>query len=180
MPADDKPPRSSDAQEQPMSSNTGVQVAAPPPPAGASAAPSAAASSMTGAPAAKPAQAPPPKTAADCKDFAAKVAPPPSLQTDTQLQMRAFFDAYREAFRCCFDALWSSQHPGASGTVNLLVRVDGTGAFSSAEIDPSGTSVQSAEVQACIVDIAKSLTYPRPSSGKNILYARLLNFSPRR
>lgn len=94
--------------------------------------------------------------------------------------MRAFFDAYRETFRCCFDALWASQNRGASGTVGLFVNIDGTGAFSSAEIDPPNTSVQSTEVQACIVDIAKSLTYPKPANGKNIRYSRVLNFSPRR
>lgn len=163
----DDQPRSSGAPDQPIPSNTGGQVT-PPPAAGASAAPAASAS------------APAPKTAADCKALGAKITPPSSNHTDTQLQMRAFFDAYRETFRCCFDALWASQHAGASGTVNLLVSIDGTGAFSAAEIDPANTTVQSAEVQTCIVDIAKALTYPRPSSGKNIKYSRLLNFSPHR
>jgi hypothetical protein len=162
------PPSSGENQPRPLQS--GPQPAPAPTPA------------ATPAPSPTPAPAPTnaPKTAAECKAAALKVLPPAGNQADTQLQMRAFFDTYHEAFRCCFDALWAAQNKGASGTVVLLTSIDASGAFSAAEIEAASTSVQSAEVQTCMIDIAKALTYPKPLSGKDIQYKRVFNFSPRR
>jgi hypothetical protein len=94
--------------------------------------------------------------------------------------MREFFQAYHETFRCCFDALFAAQNPGVSGKVALAVNIDANGDFASAEVLPEGTTVQSTEVRACIIDIAKSLTYPKPASGKDIRYLRNLDFKARR
>ena len=50
-------------------------------------------------------------------------------QADTQVQMREFFQAYHETFRCCFDALWAPQNPGVNGKVAMLTYIDASGAF---------------------------------------------------
>jgi hypothetical protein len=163
-----RPPPTTGEQPRPLQSGSQPAPAATPTPA------------PSPTPTSTPASAPAPKTAAECKAAALKVVPPPSNQADTQLQMRAFFDAYHEAFRCCFDALWVAQNRGASGTIGLLTSIDASGAFSAAEIEAASTSVQSAEVQTCMIDISKSLTYPKPLSGKDIQYKRVFNFSPRR
>jgi len=154
----------------PPNTTPAAPTAAPP----ASAAPTAAAAA-----AAKPAPEKP-KTAAECKVLAATTPAPVITATDTQVQMREHFQAYHETFRCCFDNLFAPQNPGVSGKVALAVNIDASGSFASAEILTAETTVNSPEAQACIIEIAKSLTYPRPASGKDIRYQRNFDFKARR
>jgi hypothetical protein len=143
------------------------------PPAATTAAPPASASAAAPKP-------PEPKTAAECKALIAKTPAPVITATDTQVQMREHFQAYHETFRCCFDALFAPQNPGVSGKVALAVDIDASGSFASAEILTAETTVQSTETQACIIEIAKALTYPKPASGKDIRYKRNFDFKARR
>jgi len=162
------------AQTAPAPNTTPAPTAAPPPA-------SAAAPLSTPTTSAAPTPAPErPKTAAECKALAAKTPAPVITATDTQVQMREHFQAYHETFRCCFDALFAPQNPGVSGKVALAVDIDASGSFASAEILAADTTVQSTEVQACIIEIAKSLTYPKPASGKDIRYRRNFDFKARR
>lgn len=152
---------------------------APPPTTTAAAPPPASVAAPPPTAAAKPAPEKP-KTAAECKALAAKMPAPVITATDTQVQMREHFQAYHESFRCCFDSLFAPQNPGVSGKVALAVNIDASGSFASAEILTTETTVKSTEVQACIIEIAKSLTYPKPANGKDISYLRNFDFKARR
>lgn len=164
-----------------------LQVTESPKPAQAAPLPATAAvapppaSVVAPAPTAAPKPAPEkPKTAAECKALAAKMPAPVITATDAQVQMREHFQAYHETFRCCFDSLFASQNPGVSGKVALAVDIDASGSFASAEILTAETTIKSTEVQACIIEIAKSLTYPKPANGKDIRYQRNFDFKARR
>jgi hypothetical protein len=173
-----KPAPEGSSEPLPSPRATAAPPTAAPPPPKPSPAGTAAPAATTASPAAS---APPkPKTAAECKALTSKVTTPVLNQTDTQLQMRDLFQAYHETFRCCFDALYAPQNPGVGGKVVLLVHIDANGTFESTEIVAAETTVPSTEVQQCMVDIAKSLPYPKPLSGKDITYRRNFDFKPRR
>lgn len=182
-PATDPAPLQVTESKKPAPTAPPSTPAAAPPTTATPAAPATATAAPTGtAAAATPPKPAPetPKTAAECKALTTKSPAPTIPATDTKAQMREFFQAYHETFRCCFDALFAAQNPGVSGKVALAVNIDANGDFASAEVLPEGTTVQSTEVRACIIDIAKSLAYPKPASGKDIRYLRNFDFKARR
>ena len=87
--------------------------------------------------------------------------------------------ANRDKFRCCFD-LWARNNPGAAGRVALRVKLDPNGALTTSEIVDKDTTVKAPEVHACIIDVAKSLTYPKSPSGKETTYTHPFDFKARR
>lgn len=181
-PATDPKPLQVTESPKPASGATGQPASTAPAATGTASAPGTATAT---APATGTATAPKPapekpKTAAECKALIAKTPPPTITTTDTQAQFREHFQAYHETFRCCFDALFAPQNPGVSGTVALVVDIDAAGSFATAEILAAESSVKSPEVQACIIDIAKALTYPKPASGKDIRYRRNFDFKARK
>jgi hypothetical protein len=121
-----------------------------------------------------------PKTAAECKAGALSTPKPTISATEVQQQMRDFFQAYHESFRCCFDSLYASKNPGASGKVTLIATIDKEGALKETEINAADTTVASPEVHACMIDIAKALSYPKPANGKSIAYKRVFDFKARK
>lgn len=81
----------------------------------------------------------------------------------------------RDGFRRCFD-IWGKSHPGESGTMYLVINIKPDGKLSKAEIDPSKGNLHAAEVETCIVDLAKSLNYPKSPSGKETRFTYPFDF----
>jgi hypothetical protein len=147
-------------------------VAAPPAPAAAPPALAAAAPPTPRAP-------DPPRTLAECRAAATsggEVAP----AADLEAQLGALFDARHEMFRCCFDALYAPRAPRTGGTVALLVKLDKKGGFIKAEVVTAESTVQSPEVNACLVDMARELRYPAPPGDRAVGYERIFDFEARR
>jgi hypothetical protein len=158
----------------------GAPTSAPAAQPGGAAVPGAVASGQGPTTSAPPAPAEKPKTAAECKAGALTTPKPTVSATEVQQQMRDFFQAYHESFRCCFDSLHASKNPGASGKVTLVATIDKEGALKETEILAAETTVASPEVHACMIDIAKALSYPKPASGKSIAYTRIFDFKARK
>jgi hypothetical protein len=144
--------------------------------------------------AATPAPKKQPETVADCKELKTDITnePPSSAVamnnatapdggdggTSDRLQpMVDLMRANRDKFRCCFD-LWARKNPGAAGRVTLKVKLDPNGTLGSSEIGKD-TSVAAPEVHACILEVAKSLTYPKSPSGKETTYTHPFDFKAR-
>lgn len=143
---------------------------------------SAGAPKEAGSQAAVSAAPPAPKNAAECTALAAKplTTPAASSSSDPQKQLDELFLAHHETFRCCFDALHAPKAPRVDGTMALLVKVDSAGKLTSSEVVLSETSVQAPDVQACVLDVAKALAYPKPTNDMDVGYKRVFNWKARR
>jgi hypothetical protein len=134
------------------------------------------------------------RTAADCREIAADIvndAPDGGVVMNNATtaadagasdRMRPLIElvrGHRDGFRCCFD-LWAKDHPGEGGKVVLTLALQPDGALKSAEVDASRSDVRAPEVTSCIVDLARSLTYPISPSGKETVYSHEFQFKARR
>lgn len=85
------------------------------------------------------------------------------------------FKANRDGFRRCFD-LWGNKNRGQSGTIYLVINLKTDGKLQKAEVDPSKGNLHAAEVETCMVDFAKTLTYPKSPSGKETRFTYPFDF----
>lgn len=137
----------------------------------------------------KPANAPPQEamakmvtpTVAECKTLAQKAATsvPAAAGNDVEKQFSDTFQAYHETFRCCFDALYAPQAPRMNGQVALDFKVDHTGKLVSADVITTESNISMPEMHTCMLDIAKTLTYPRPANEMAVDYKRVFQFKAR-
>lgn len=132
-----------------------------------------------------------PETAADCKELKSEIVnePPSSAvpmnnatapsdsapASDRLAPITALVRSNRDKFRCCFD-LWGRKNPGGAGNVNMKVKIDPEGKLLNAEIVPKDTTVTAPEVHACILEVAKSLAWPKSPSGKDTTYTHPFSF----
>jgi len=125
--------------------------------------------------------APPLPTEAECRARAATVRADSSAPaSDVQQQYDAFFLAQHETFRCCFDALYAPRMPGTDGQLALFVKVDASGKLAHSEIVVNETTAQGQEVDACMLEVARTIAYPAPMSHETICYKRVFQFKARR
>lgn len=135
-----------------------------------------------------------PQTAADCKELKTEItneppasavpmnnatAPKEGSETSSRLQpLVDLMKANRDKFRCCFD-LWARNNPGASGRVSIQLKLDPEGKLTSAEIAQTDTTVAAPEVHSCIIEVAKSIAYPKSPTGKETTYKHPFDFKAR-
>ena len=81
----------------------------------------------------------------------------------------------RDKFRCCFD-LWGRKNPGSAGRVMMRVKLKPDGTLITAETITKDSTITAPEVHSCILDVAKSLTYPKSPSGKETTYTHPFDF----
>ncbi len=70
--------------------------------------------------------------------------------------------ANKHRIQACFEAGLQTD-PDISGRVNLKFVIGNTGAVSKSEVKE--TTLNHAETEACMVDVAKSLQFPKPEGG---------------
>jgi hypothetical protein len=144
------------------------------------------------APAEGPKAKPAPKSTADCKVALSEITnePPDGAvalnnaqtakdagSTDRLEPLTELIKTKREGFRCCFD-IWAKDHPGAAGTVKMVLKLKPDGALTSVEFADTANRV--ADVEPCVAELAKSLTYPRSPSGKVTTFSYPFDFKARR
>ena len=167
----------------------------PPPPAGAEATPATTTTvaplplvNANDAPKAKPA----PKTPADCKVILSDITNEPpdggvalnnaqtakdAGATDRLQPITELIKSKRDGFRCCFD-VWAKDHPGAQGSARMVLKLKPDGAVIGVDFDDTPNRVP--EVEACLGDLAKSLTYPPSPSGKETKFRYQFDFKAHR
>jgi hypothetical protein len=132
-----------------------------------------------------------PVTPADCKDLASEsvsdpsqgvtmnnAAPTPSSgASDRFLPLTDLIKSKRAAFRCCFD-LWAKKNAGVSGDVRMVVKLTPDGSVKGVSFADTANRLQAPAVEACISDVAKSLTYPKSPAGKETTFTFPFNFLP--
>jgi hypothetical protein len=140
------------------------------------------------APKAKPA----PRTVADCKVVFSDITnePPEGAvalnnamtvkdagATDRLEALTALMRSKHEGFRCCFD-LWAKDHPGAAGAAKIVLKLKPDGALTAVEFDEAQGRVP--EVEACMGELARTLTYPPSPSGKETKFRYPFDFKARK
>jgi hypothetical protein len=166
----------------------------PAPTPGSDAPPASAASTATAAPAPEPPKArTSPKTAADCKVLMSEITndPPGGVAmnnaqttkdagaTDRLELLTELIKSKRDGFRCCFD-VWAKDHPGAAGSMKLKIKLKPDGAVMEVGFEDAPNRVNAPEVEACMSDLAKGLSYPRSPSGKETTFHYPFDFKARK
>jgi hypothetical protein len=86
----------------------------------------------------------------------------------------------RDRFRACFDNWAKTNAAGREVNVLLVIKLDPKGGFVSAAFDPTKSDLSDKTAETCMVDIAKSLTYPESPSGKETTYRHPFVFKARK
>lgn len=135
---------------------------------------------------------PTPKTTADCKVVMSEITnePPEGAvalnnaqtakdagATDRLEPLTELVRSKRDGFRCCFD-VWAKDHPGSAGTVKMVLKLKADGSVISVNFDETPARV--ADVEPCIAELAKSLSYPKSPSGKETTFRYPFDFKARR
>jgi hypothetical protein len=135
---------------------------------------------------------PAPKDTADCKVVLSEITnvPPEGAvalnnaqtskdagATDRLEPLTELIKSKRDGFRCCFD-VWAKDHPGAQGSVKMVLKLKPDGSVIS--VDFADTPGRVADVESCIGELAKSLAYPRSPSGKETTFRYPFDFKARR
>lgn len=156
---------------------TAAQSAAPPPP-------------VVEAPKPKPA----PKTAADCKELVSEIVNDPPTNgvplnnamtskdagaSDRLESLTELIRSKRDGFRCCFD-LYAKSNPGAAGAVKLVVELKSDGTVKNVSFADTANRVSAPEVEGCMAELARGLTYPRSPSGKETKFTYPFDFKARK
>lgn len=149
-----------------------------------------------GEPASAAAQTPKkqPETVADCKEMLTDLTndtPPDggvvmnnanadSDAGSTRLQpMYELVTQKRNSFRCCFD-IWAKNHPGVNGRVTFNFELKPDGTLVKTEVDKTESTITVPEVESCMGDVAKAMTYPKSPTGKVTTYRHRFDFKARR
>ena len=140
------------------------------------------------APKAKPA----PQNTADCKVVLSEITntPPDGAValnnaqtakdaggTDRLEPLTELIKSKREGFRCCFD-VYAKDHPGAQGSVKMVVKLKADGSVTGVDFDDTPNRVT--DVEPCVAELARSLSYPRSPSGKETKFRYPFDFKARK
>jgi hypothetical protein len=137
-----------------------------------------------------------PQSAADCQQVLSDItnAPPAggvvmnnamtasdAGRSDRFQPVAELIKSKNDAYRCCFD-LWARKHPEAAGRelpIKVQWNLKPDGVLESAEVDATASQLNEPEVNSCMVDISKGLTYPPSPSGKITKFTYIFQFKVR-
>ncbi|MFT3770099.1 MAG: AgmX/PglI C-terminal domain-containing protein [Minicystis sp.] len=143
---------------------------------------------------AEAAKKPAPRTPADCKELVSEITNEPpangvplnnAMTTkdagggDRLEPLTELIRSKRDGFRCCFD-LYAKSHPGAAGAMKMHVELKPDGTVTNVSFLDTPNRVSAPEVESCMIDLAKGLTYPRSPSGKETKFTYPFDFKARR
>ena len=81
----------------------------------------------------------------------------------------------RDGFRKCFD-LWGKKNPGQAGKIAFQFFLKPDGTLEKAAFKADEGDIHTPEVETCMIDFAKTLTYPKSSVGKDTVYTHRFEF----
>lgn len=134
-----------------------------------------------------------PETVEDCKVIASEITNEPpdggvvmnnamtSADAGSSDRLQPLVDAIkarRDGFRCCFD-LYARKHPGAQGRVTWQLKLKPDGSFEEATIVRDKSDVTAPQVEDCMEELAKSVTWARSPSGKETVLTYPFDFKRR-
>lgn len=133
-----------------------------------------------------------PETVADCKQVLSEITNEPpeggvvmnnaatSADAGSSDRLQPLVDVIksrRDGFRCCFD-LYARKNPGARGKIAWQLKLKPDGAVEAATILRDKSDVTAPEVESCMAELAKSVTWARSPSGKDTTLTYPFDFKP--
>lgn len=106
-------------------------------------------------------------------------ASPAAAGSDRMQAMMDLIKANRDGFRKCFD-VWGKKNPGQAGKIAFQFFLKPDGALEKAQMKRDEGDVHAAEVENCMIDFAKTLTYPKSGIGKDTIYTHRFEFKAAR
>ena len=102
-------------------------------------------------------------------------AGPTPAGSDRMQPMIDLMKEKRDGFRKCFD-LWGKKNPGKEAKIafQFFLKVDGT--LEKAQMKPDEGDLHAPEVETCMITYAKTLTYPKSTTGKETVYTHRFDF----
>jgi len=145
------------------------------------------------APAATTTERKDPQTAADCKAVLSEIVNEPPKdgvvmnnaqpveegKSSRYTSMTDLVKSKRDAFRCCFD-LWAKNNPGQRGKISFYWELSPDGTLKAANVVKEKSDVSAPEVESCMVDLAKSMTYPKSPNGQVTKFTMPFEFKAHR
>lgn len=141
-----------------------------------------------------PKKKPAPRTAADCKELISEITNDPPTNgiplnnamtakdagaSDRLESLTDLIRSKRDGFRCCFD-LHARQNPGAAGAMKLVIELKPDGTVKNVSFADTANRVSAPDVEGCMADLARGLTYPRSPSGKETKFTYPFDFKARK
>ncbi|WP_437591884.1 AgmX/PglI C-terminal domain-containing protein [Sorangium sp. So ce1000] len=134
-----------------------------------------------------------PETVEDCKAIASEITNEPpdggvvmnnamtSADAGASDRLQPLVDAIkarRDSFRCCFD-LYARKHQGAQGRITWQLKLKPDGTFEEASIVRDKSDVTAPQIESCMEELAKSITWARSPSGKETVLTYPFDFKRR-
>ncbi|WP_438009183.1 AgmX/PglI C-terminal domain-containing protein [Sorangium sp. So ce321] len=134
-----------------------------------------------------------PETVEDCKAIASEITNEPpdggvvmnnamtSADAGSSDRLQPLVDAIkarRDGFRCCFD-LYARKNPGAQGRITWQLKLKPDGTFEDATIVRDKSDVTAPQVESCMEELARSITWARSPSGKETVLTYPFDFKRR-
>jgi hypothetical protein len=83
----------------------------------------------------------------------------------------------RKSFRCCYD-IWAKTHPKQIVTFKFGFELSPDGTLKSASVKKDESPPAAAEFEPCLVEVAKSITFPKSPSGRDTKFNYPFDFKP--
>ncbi|MGK3996081.1 AgmX/PglI C-terminal domain-containing protein [Sorangium sp. So ce1024] len=134
-----------------------------------------------------------PETVEDCKTITAEITNEPpdggvvmnnamtSADAGSSDRLEPLVDtikARRDGFRCCFD-LYARKHPGAQGRITWQLKLKPDGTLEEATIVRDKSDVTAPQIESCMEELARSITWARSPSGKETVLTYPFDFKRR-
>lgn len=128
-----------------------------------------------------------PNSAEQCKSMAARDSgredptdvslAPGAGQSERYAAVKTLLAKKRATFRCCYD-VWLRSNPGRDAKVTLTWKLDTEGKVEKIDVDPKASTVTDGGLTGCMLDVARSLSYPAsPSEEFNAFFGYTFGFS---
>lgn len=100
----------------------------------------------------------------------------PKTGSERAAAIAAIIKGKRDVYRACFDK-WSPAHPGVEGNFVLMLWLDPEGKLT--DCSSAGLGLDAPEVETCLVEFARTQTWPPSGIGMKTRLAYPFNFKPR-
>lgn len=98
-------------------------------------------------------------------------------KSDRFTPVNTLIKSRRNGYRCCFD-IWAKTHPGQPGKILLAFELNPDGVVKSVTVKKDESSPMATEIESCLSDVTKTITFPKSPSGRDTRFTYPFDFKP--
>lgn len=103
--------------------------------------------------------------------------PSKDAKSDRFTPVNVLIKKRRPSYRCCYD-IWSKAHPKESVKALLAVELSPDGTVKTVSVKKEESTASAADVEPCLSEVTKSITFPKSPSGRDTLFTYPFDFKP--